>query len=311
MATFLAADVLSACSSSSGALAARGKVEPRRERRFRGLPSGRVAYFDQGSGPTALFLHGFPLNAYQWRGAVERLSSIRRCLAPDFLGLGHSEPADGQGVGPEAQVTMIVQLLDALSVPTADVVASDSGGAVAQLLVTQHPDRVRTLLLTNCDTEIDSPPPALLPVIELARAGTFADSWLAPWYADKALARSAKGIGGMCYTDPGQPSDAAIDEYFGPLLSSPRRKAQLHAYALGLERNALLGVEPLLRRWTRPARIVWGAADDIFSAESPDYLARTFGGSRGVRKLGGRKLFFPEELPEVIAEEARQLWALG
>ena len=125
------------------------------------------------------------------------------------------------------------------------------------------------------------------------------------------LSGSAKGIGGMCYADPGQPSDAAIDEYFGPLLSSPRRKAQLHAYALGLERNALLGVESLLRGWTRPARIVWGTADDIFSAESPDYLARTFGGARGVRKLGGRKLFFPEELPEVIAEEARQLWALA
>jgi len=45
------------------------------------------------------------------------------------------------------------------------------------------------------------------------------------------------------------------------------------------------------------------------NASSPDYLDRTFGASRGVRLLPGRKLFWPEELPEVVAEEARRLWA--
>ena len=37
--------------------------------------------------------------------------------------------------------------------------------AVAQLFVTRYPERVRTMLLTNCDVEPDSPPPAVLPVI--------------------------------------------------------------------------------------------------------------------------------------------------
>jgi len=30
--------------------------------------------------------------------------------------------------------------------------------------------------------------------------------------------------------------------------------------------------------------------------------------SRGVRRIAGAKLFFPEEFPDVIAEEARKLW---
>jgi hypothetical protein len=38
-------------------------------------------------------------------------------------------------------------------------------------------------------------------------------------------------------------------------------------------------------------------------------MDRTFGGSRGVRRLPDRKLFWPEELPEMIDEEARRLWA--
>ena len=39
-----------------------------------------------------------------------------------------------------------------------------------------------------------------------------------------------------------------------------------------------------------------------------DYLDRTLPNSRGVRRIPGAKLFFPEEFPDVIAEEARKLW---
>jgi hypothetical protein len=50
--------------------------------------------------------------------------------------------------------------------------------------------------------------------------------------------------------------------------------------------------------------------DKIFSQASPDYLNRTFSRSRGVRRLEGAKLFFPEEMPDVIVEEATRLWAV-
>ena len=280
----------------------------RAARRYAETRFGKIAYVARGAGNAALFLHGFPLNGFQWRGAIERLSPHRRCVAPDFLGLGYTEVAEGQSVAPDAQVAMLVALLDTLSISTVDIVASDSGGAVAQLFVTRHPERARTLLLTNCDAENDSPPPALLPVIAKAHAGTFVDEWLAPWLANTTLARSADGIGGMCYADPAHPTDEAIETYFAPLVSSARSKAQVHAYAIALERNPLEGIAPALGRCKVPTRIVWGTGDTIFSAASPDYLNRAFGNSRGVRRLAGRKLFWPEELPDVVAEEARRLW---
>lgn len=277
-------------------------------RRYAKTSFGDIAYLERGEGPAALFLHGFPLNSFQWRGAIERLSPYRRCIAPDFLGMGYTRVENGQSCAPEAQLAMLVALLDALSVSSVDVVASDSGGAVAQLLVARYRNRIRTLLLTNCDTENDSPPPALLPVIELARRGRFVDDWLGKWHADTALARSPEGIGGMCYADPAQPTDEAIDTYFGPLLSTQRRKDMAHAYALGLAHNALAGIGPALKGSTVPTRIVWGTADDIFSSASPGFLDRAFGNSRGARLLAGSKLFWPEERPDVIAEEARHLW---
>jgi len=142
-----------------------------RERRFAEIAFGRIAYIDRGTGQAVLFLHGFPLSSFQWRGAIDRLSSRRRCLAPDWIGLGHTEVAPAQSVAPAAQADMIAAFLDRLAIQQVDLIANDSGGAVAQLFVTKYPQRVRTLLLTNCDVETDSPPPALLPVIDWARSG--------------------------------------------------------------------------------------------------------------------------------------------
>jgi len=200
-------------------------------------------------------------------------------------------------------------LLDRLSIRKVDIVANDSGGMVAQLFATRYPERVRTMLLTNCDVEPDSPPAAVLPVIEMAREGTFADRWLAPWLADKTLARSEQGIGGMCYADPSHPTDEAIECYLGPLVSTPERRAWLHAYAMALAPNPLAGIEEALKRCTVPTRIVWGTADTIFSPESPGYLDRLLPGSRGVRRVPRAKLFWPEEFPEIVVEEALKLWA--
>jgi len=89
-----------------------------------------------------------PLNGFQWRGALERLSPHRRWIAPDSMGLGYTEVPEGRRLEPEAQASMLAALLDALAIRV-DLVASDSGGAIAQLFVARYPERVRTLLLTK------------------------------------------------------------------------------------------------------------------------------------------------------------------
>lgn len=280
-----------------------------RSRRFAETPYGRIAYVERGRGAAALFLHGLPLNGYQWRGSLDRLSAIRRCIAPDFMGLGYSEIAAAQDLSPVAQMGMLVALLDTLKVDTVDLVASDSGGAVAQLLVALHPTRVRTLMLTNCDVHEDSPPPVLKPVIAASRAGTFADDVLLPQVRDKQTVHSSFGLGTCCFTFPLRLRDDTIDCYLAPLVSSPLRKAQLHQYCIALEHNPLLGIEAALRRSEVPMRVVWGTGDTLFDPKSPEWLDRTFPNSRGIRRIEGARLFWQEEYPEVIAEECRRLWA--
>jgi haloalkane dehalogenase len=278
------------------------------ERRYLATRFGRIAYIDRGAGPATLFLHGFPLSSFQWRGCIDRLSHDRRCVAPDWMGLGRTEVAPGQSVAPTAQADMIAAFLDGLAIQQVDIVANDSGGAVAQLFVTKYPNRARTLLLTNCDVENNSPPAALLPMIDLARAGIYPDLWLEPWLRHKDVARSPTGLGGMCYSNSAHPTDAALEQYLGPLVESPERKALVNQYLLALEHNPLQGVEARLRQCTVPVRVVWGMSDTIFSSHSPDYLAGVFPRFTGIRRIREGKLFFPEEYPDIISAEARALW---
>jgi haloalkane dehalogenase len=279
-------------------------------RKFAELRFGRIAYMERGSGPAALFLHGFPLNGFQWRGALERLAPYRRCIAADFMGLGYTEIPDGQNLAPGQQVEMLAALLDRLSISAVDIVGNDSGGQVAQLFVARFPSRVRTLLLTNCEVANDSPTKSFLPVIAMSHAGTFVDQVLAPMVADKRVARSPKGIGRLAYVEPTNPTDEAVNCYFAPLVSSPRRKAQCEAYAIAQEQNPFAGIESALQRSRVPLRVVWGTGDTVFSPASADFLDHTFPRSRGIRRVEGAKAFFPEEMPDIIAEEARLLWGI-
>jgi pimeloyl-ACP methyl ester carboxylesterase len=301
----LAATLANAAAEPSPPLDA---VAFRSSRRFAYLGFGRIAYVERGSGKAALFLHGAPLNGFQWRGAIERLSAQRRCIAPDFMGLGYSEVPEHQSLAADAQVAMLAAFLDKLAIRQVDIVASDSGGAVAQLFVIRYPKRVRTLLLTNCDVEPDSPPPKVKPAIEMARAGTLAEA-TAKWLTDTALARST--FGAAVFRDPSRFAEQTIEYYVTPLVSTALRRTQYHAFHIALEPNPLAGIEASLKRSKVPARIVWGAADDIFAQEDADYLDRTFPNSRGIRRVPEAKLFFQEEFPDVIAEEAQQLWRDG
>lgn len=279
-----------------------------RERRYAQTRYGRIAYIDRGRGSAVLLLHGFPLNGFQWRGVIDRLSRQRRCLAPDFMGLGFTEVAPTQSVSLGAQAEMIAAFLDRLGIGQADIIANDSGGAVAQLFVSKYPERARTLLLTNCDVETDSPPEGIVPIIELARGGLYTELYVRSWLENKEMLRRSEDFGRLCYCDPRHPSDAAIEQYLRPLVSTFERSALTNRFAASLEPNPLAGITGLLRSCRVPTRIVWGMSDKIFSPGNVEYLVSVLPRVTGIRKIQGAKLFFPEEFPDVIAQEATTLW---
>jgi haloalkane dehalogenase len=176
--------------------------EFRRLRQFRDSPFGRLAYIDRGRGPAAIFLHGLPLNGFFWREAVSGLQASRRCLAPDLMGLGYTDVSATQELSPAAQAEMIEWLLDALSIDAVDVVANDSGGAIAQLLVARHPAGVRSLLLTNCDVTRKRRQRSSHRSSRPRSGGTYADEFVRR-LVDKPFAPVRRGHWGNLLRRPG------------------------------------------------------------------------------------------------------------
>lgn len=273
------------------------------------LQQGEIAYLDDGHGPVSLFIHGWPLSGYHWRPMIDVVKSRRRCLAPDLMGLGRTEVGADQSLSPAAQAQMLLDFLDVLSVDAVDVVANDSGTCIAQLLAVAAPDRVRSLLLTNGDVDTNSPPAALAPALAAAREGVL-DKLIEQHLVDNDFAHGATGLGGLCYTDPKKLTPETMRIYFEPLLSNPIRRRQFQQYGLQFEPNPLPALRDRLLALPIPARMVWGTGDIHFGIEWAYWLDRHLSRSLGVREVAGAKLFFTEEYPLLMAEEATRLWSM-
>jgi len=269
-------------------------------------PSGRIAYVEQGTGPVALFVHGVLLNGYVWRNQVEALSDTRRCIALDLLAHGDTEIAAGQDVSVTANARMIAEFLDALRIERADLIGNDSGGGIAQIFAALHPDRVRSLTLTDCDTHDNWPPEAFRPFLEMVAAGGLQRT-LEAMLADKAVYRSAGALG-PAYEHPERVTDQTIEIYLRPFLRSEGRLRDFERFLLAFDCKHTLAVEGSLRKLQAPTLIVWGTDDVYFDVRWSHWLADTIPGTKRRVELQGARIFFPEERPEALNRELHAHW---
>ena len=51
-----------------------------------------MTYVERGSGDPIVFLHGNPTSSYLWRNVIPYVEEHGRCIAPDLIGMGDSDP---------------------------------------------------------------------------------------------------------------------------------------------------------------------------------------------------------------------------
>jgi pimeloyl-ACP methyl ester carboxylesterase len=274
------------------------------DRRSIETASGRIAYVEKGRGPVALFVHGVFLNANLWDGTIAGVADGRRCLAPDILCHGDTEEHPEADVSFAGQAAMLAEFLDALGVDQADVVANDSGGAIAQIFAARHPARVRTLALTNCDVHDGWPPPAFVPTVQAVLGGALRP--MLESMSDPAAARAALGVG---FEHPDRLSDEALRGFLQPLMRSDARVRSLERFFQAMDCRQTVEVEPLLRRLQVPTLVVWGLADVFFDVAWARWLCETIPGARPLVELPEAKLFFPYERGAQLAGLLRRHWS--
>jgi pimeloyl-ACP methyl ester carboxylesterase len=281
-------------------------------RRFADIKSGRIAYFEKGQGPVALFVHGVPLNGYHWRHVIDRVQHRRRCIAIDLMGLGYTEIGPAQDVSFTAQARMIAEVIDALRIEKVDLVGNDSGSAVAQIFAANNPNRLASVVLTNCDVHDGWPPPQVLPIMEHSRNGTLAPIFQ-PMVDRPDLARERYARGESVplfrsYADPSVLTDEIIRLYLQPLLSSQHRIEAFQRYWLGFDNKHTVAIYPKLKQLNVPTLIVWGLKDIFFDKKWAYWLMDTIPGAKRVIEVPDARLFFPEDRPDALTGPMLQFW---
>ncbi|MBK9207940.1 MAG: alpha/beta hydrolase [Anaerolineales bacterium] len=102
--------------------------------------------------PVFILLHGFGASLFSWRSdrAVIKSWNRHRYDRPAF---GLTErPLEWQGespYGPQAQVDIVIALMDELKIEKAILVGNSAGGTVSMQVALQHPERVQALIVVD------------------------------------------------------------------------------------------------------------------------------------------------------------------
>jgi pimeloyl-ACP methyl ester carboxylesterase len=268
--------------------------------------SGELSYIDAGAGPVALFVHGLATNAYLWRNVIEALTAQRRCIAVDLPLHGQSPVSAEQDVSVAGLATVLSDFCDALGLDSIDLVANDTGGAIAQVFAARHPQRLATFTLTNCDTGDNLPPESFKPVVEQAKAGTLAPTAVELFKDLSAVRQIAFGTS---YEHPENLDLEVVRAYLEPCFGTLDRARQFEAILAALDPGDLKVIEPQLRALTVPTLVVWGTGEQSFDVSWAYWLRDTIPGVTRVVTVEGARLFFPEERPADLVVPLQQHWA--
>jgi pimeloyl-ACP methyl ester carboxylesterase len=267
---------------------------------------GEISYLDVGEGPTTLFVHGVFTNAFFWRDVLADVGAQRRCIAIDLPAHGQTRTDESWDLSLGGLARALGALCDAVDAGRVDLVANDTGGAVAQIFAATNPQRLRSLTLTNCDTQGNIPPPDFAPVVDLARQGGLADI-VKSLATDLSLARSDAGFGSG-YERPQDLPDEVLRAYLEPLAESDQRASELQRCVAQLEPGPLVAVEPQLKELETPTLLVWGTGDPFFDLSWARWLRDTIPGVTEIVEIEGAKLFFPDERAGDLVPHLRRHW---
>ncbi len=108
----------------------------------------KVRYYQAGTGPPVILLHGLGEAAVIWYANVEALAGAHTVYVPDLPGHGASDKPPWE-YSLENSVYFLEAFMDALNLERASLVGNSMGGLVALAFALEHPGRLHRLVLED------------------------------------------------------------------------------------------------------------------------------------------------------------------
>lgn len=228
-----------------------------------------VHYKLYGEGePTFILLHGFGASLFSWREIVQPLSAYGTVIAYDRPAFGLTErPMEWEGANPysqEAQIELLIDLMNTLRIEKAILIGNSAGGTIAMLAALQHPERVQALILVDPAVYAGGGAPAWIrPLLNTPQM-----NHLGPLFARQIQTRGLE-IVQMAWHDPSKITDEIIEGYAKPLQAENWDKALWYLTVSSRESN----LQNQLQNFNMPVLIIAGDDDRIVPTEQSIRLA--------------------------------------
>jgi pimeloyl-ACP methyl ester carboxylesterase len=262
------------------------------------LPQGTIAYAESGSGDPAVFVHGLLVDGRLWRKVVPLLEGEMRCLVPDLPLGSHLTPMRPEAdLSPPGLARLLADYVEALELERVTLVANDTGGAIAQIMAANHPERIGRLVLTPCDAFDNFLPPAFRPLQYSARVpglltGIMQGMRLAP------VRRLPIAFGWLIKRDP---DDELLADWIRPFLADRGIRRDTVKVLKGISPRHTEEAAEKLRSFDRPTLLAWAREDRFFKPRFAERLAETIPGAR-LEWIEDSYTFVSEDQPERLAE---------
>jgi pimeloyl-ACP methyl ester carboxylesterase len=258
------------------------------------LDGARMRYLRDGAGRPLLLLHGLLGYSFSWRYVIPALAPYADVHAVDMLGVGFSDRPRGLNCCMRASAERLIRFLDAVGIPSCDLVGTSHGGAVAMMAASMAPDRINRLVLVA-----PANPWSTMGKRTAALLSTPPVNWLFPRVAPFLQMTHGRLLRGL-YGDPSRIRPGTLEGYSTPLTQPGAFQTGLsilRTWAEDLEelRRALPSISHL------PALIVWGSMDNAVDPGSAEQLCQQFHNGRLLMLPGVGHLPY-EEAPEQFNE---------
>lgn len=261
------------------------------------LKQGTIDYRDEGEGATLVFVHGLLVDGRLWREVTPALTSSHRCIVPDWPLGSHRSPLNaGADRSPRGIAQLIADFLEALELSDVTIVANDTGGAISQILAAEHPQRLRGLVLTNCDCLENFLPPALRPLQWLAHVpGAY--RLLGTMTRSARVRRSPLGFGMLTH----RPLPDELTAAWTAPVRERAIRADLVATLKAIDKRDTLAAAERLHERPLPTLLAWAPDDMMFPLRFAERLAAKIPGAQ-LEQVADSRAFVPHDRPERLAE---------